>query len=277
MANGNLKLYFQLYLKLRDQILHGELESGSEFPTIENLQNQYAVSKETVRKSMNLLEKEGLVTRKQGNVSLVRQDVDLGLLNEPVTYEEAWTKTKSLQVEMLSNGWMTCPKRLKKFFKDPNIFNKEGHIYRYRILWQSEENSRRKSLMEAYLPQWRFDEFKNRNVADAEFFKEIFQNEAYSALMKVMVTIRPCFCDSESSKILGIPEGTPLFSKQKIHMDSKDRILMVTEGMITANCLTLVTLRLGETDEIVTYIKDDQEINGQVSQKAIILEANVFK
>lgn len=268
LGNGNLKLYFQLYLKLRDQIFHGDLVSGSDFPTIENLQQQYDISKETVRKALNLLEIEGLITRKQGNVAVVRQDVDLNLVNDPVTREDAWTRTKGLKLTMLSSGWEACPQRLMDIFSDPQVFNDLGQVFKCRVMWQSEDNSRRKSLMDVYIPRWQLDNYDPHTTIDEQFYFA-FQKQAYLSLMKVVITIRPCICDAESSKALGLPEGTPLFSKQKIHMDGKGQVLAITEGMITANCLRLVTQRVDKTGEIVTYIKDDQIADNRSRQPDI--------
>ena len=54
--------------KLRAQILSGELEDGSLLPKEEELREFYSVSKPTFRESMRILESEGLISVRRGNV-----------------------------------------------------------------------------------------------------------------------------------------------------------------------------------------------------------------
>lgn len=53
---------------LREQILSGELSDGSELPNQERLLDEYGVSKQAVREGLRILELEGLITVRRGNV-----------------------------------------------------------------------------------------------------------------------------------------------------------------------------------------------------------------
>lgn len=53
---------------LRNRILLGDLPDGSELPVEELLREEYPVSKPTLREAMRVLEAEGLVTVRRGNV-----------------------------------------------------------------------------------------------------------------------------------------------------------------------------------------------------------------
>ncbi|KAA3658493.1 MAG: GntR family transcriptional regulator [Chloroflexi bacterium] len=64
--------YFQLAERLRAKITSGEMNAGDQLPTEELLCRQHDVSRGTVRKAIELLQKEGFVYREQGRGTFVR-------------------------------------------------------------------------------------------------------------------------------------------------------------------------------------------------------------
>jgi DNA-binding FadR family transcriptional regulator len=54
--------------RLREQILSGEMDDGSALPTQERLVEEFRVSKQAVREGLRILELEGLITIRRGNV-----------------------------------------------------------------------------------------------------------------------------------------------------------------------------------------------------------------
>lgn len=67
-----MPLYEQLRLVLQDKILMGDSPKGSLLPTEQELCNKYKVSRITVRKAVDGLERAGLVERVQGKGTLIR-------------------------------------------------------------------------------------------------------------------------------------------------------------------------------------------------------------
>ncbi len=61
----------RIYLLLRDRIVAGELPPGSRLPGEPVLAAEHAVSRVTVRRALDLLDKEGLVQRKAGSGTFV--------------------------------------------------------------------------------------------------------------------------------------------------------------------------------------------------------------
>lgn len=61
----------RIYLLLRDRIVAGELPPGARLPGEPTLATDHAVSRVTVRRALDLLEKEGLVRRKAGSGTFV--------------------------------------------------------------------------------------------------------------------------------------------------------------------------------------------------------------
>ena len=63
--------YYQLYEKIRAQILSGQLQAQVQLPTEEELCTRYNVSRGTVRKAFDALVSEGLIRREQGRGNFV--------------------------------------------------------------------------------------------------------------------------------------------------------------------------------------------------------------
>ncbi len=66
-----LPLYYQVYASLRERIESGEYEPGSSLPAERQLVKDYGVSRITIVKAMDTLEREGFVERQQGRGTFV--------------------------------------------------------------------------------------------------------------------------------------------------------------------------------------------------------------
>jgi GntR family transcriptional regulator of arabinose operon len=76
--------YIQLADALREEILRREPSAGRRLPTESELMKQYALSRQTVRQALDLLQKEGLITKRQGSGSYIA-DRDTSASNIPGT------------------------------------------------------------------------------------------------------------------------------------------------------------------------------------------------
>lgn len=69
--------YHQIYLVLRQRISDGALQPGSSFPSEHALTREFGVSRITVRKALERLEREGAIRRQRGRGTFVNaRDVD---------------------------------------------------------------------------------------------------------------------------------------------------------------------------------------------------------
>ena len=69
--NDPMPRYYQLYASLLDRIQSGEFASGSVIPTERELGEDYGVSRITVIKALDMLERDGHVVRQQGRGTFV--------------------------------------------------------------------------------------------------------------------------------------------------------------------------------------------------------------
>jgi DNA-binding transcriptional MocR family regulator len=65
--------YKRLAALLRARIQSGELAVGQRLPSEKDLQDEYGMARETIRKAVGLLRAEGLVEVRQGHGTFVRQ------------------------------------------------------------------------------------------------------------------------------------------------------------------------------------------------------------
>lgn len=65
-------LYIQFSDKIRNMIYNEEYQYGQIFPSERELENEYAIDRKTIRKSLNILVEEGLLTRIQGKGTFVK-------------------------------------------------------------------------------------------------------------------------------------------------------------------------------------------------------------
>jgi GntR family transcriptional regulator len=69
--NSPIPLYYQLKQLLAERITKGEWHPGDMLPTEEQLQEQYGLSRTTVRQALRELELEGLISRHRGRGTFV--------------------------------------------------------------------------------------------------------------------------------------------------------------------------------------------------------------
>lgn len=62
--SSKIKLYFQLYTKLSEQILSGEIPVGTKLPSVRTLSTQLNVSRNTVTKALDDLQNDGFIVSK---------------------------------------------------------------------------------------------------------------------------------------------------------------------------------------------------------------------
>ena len=71
LTNTEVPLYEQLFILLRRVIEYGELHPGDKLPSERDLAYRHGISRDTVRKAVDLLEQSGYVHRHHGKGTLI--------------------------------------------------------------------------------------------------------------------------------------------------------------------------------------------------------------
>jgi GntR family transcriptional regulator len=73
---GKIPAYIQVAAALRRRIEIGDWQPSEKISTLEELEEEFQVARVTVRQAVDLLEREGLVTRQQGRGTFVNETVN---------------------------------------------------------------------------------------------------------------------------------------------------------------------------------------------------------
>ena len=119
LERTNIPLYVQLEQIIKSKIMTGELLSGEQIPTEKELVQTYRVSSITARQAVLKLVQEGLLLRKQGKGTFVREGVanakNIMTLNVKGDIRNVVPEGLASQdVEVLSMGLVSSPKRIAK-------------------------------------------------------------------------------------------------------------------------------------------------------------------
>lgn len=74
--------YYEIYLKLKQNIMNDYYEEGELLPSEHVLAKEYSASRETIRKALDYLSQDGLIQKKQGKGSIV---LNPRLFNFPIS------------------------------------------------------------------------------------------------------------------------------------------------------------------------------------------------
>jgi len=235
----NIPLFFQFYLTIKHKILLKELPPGSRIETLEELVEKYQVSHTTVRRALDLLERDGMLIRKRGAGTFVRQDVDL----------VDWYSTDKLPenfqliatpfiITPLRQEWIEPPLRIRNAFAgQKNVFD-NGLVFKVSRLLTDSTDYRKKAVIDRYVPAWIIkkidpDEINTLNVPG------LLSRSRGPGNIRGKQIIRPWLCDEESGRLLGLAGGTPVFQRTWFYYEKENVNLIVGEGLNNMNAFIL--------------------------------------
>ena len=119
--------YVTIYKEWKEKIESGQIAEGERLPTESSLMESYQVSRDTVRKSLNLLEQNGYIQRRRGRASLVMPKQRYTFpLSEIASFQEvnklsnAHAETEVVNLDILQDSH-----KIKKIFQQ----SVNGEVY----------------------------------------------------------------------------------------------------------------------------------------------------
>ena len=119
--------YVTIYKEWKEKIESGQIAEGERLPTESSLMESYQVSRDTVRKSLNLLEQNGYIQRGRGRASLVMPKQGYTFpLSEIASFQEvnklsnAHAETEVVNLDILQDSH-----KIKKIFQQ----SVNGEVY----------------------------------------------------------------------------------------------------------------------------------------------------
>lgn len=111
LSPGPVPLYHQLERELRTRILAREFEAGAPLPTEERICEQYGVSRITVRRALDALIAEGLITKRRGVGTFATAPADAGVRSVRLSgsLDEFLASAGALATQVLSLEEIAAP------------------------------------------------------------------------------------------------------------------------------------------------------------------------
>jgi DNA-binding GntR family transcriptional regulator len=213
MALGqNIPLFFRFYHKLKHAIIQGELEKGSKINTIEELAQMHGISQISVRKGLDLLEREGFLNKIQGWGTIVPDNVDLRLydLGTIITLKNVTPEMEQADIEALSAEWINLTPRLKKLFCLKKTASQKL-IYKLYARVHFKWKLTFRALITYYFSEnW----MREYSLDESTSPREIILNIAKwmeSTPLKIRESLLPFLCTDQHAELLGLTDGTPIF------------------------------------------------------------------
>lgn len=209
----SIPLHHQLTTTLRDAIRNGVWNLGDAFPTDKDLMVQYGVSSTTVRRSVGQLVQEGLLDRKAGKGTFVKNkpvEETLGLLTG--FFEEMSIRGFSPSAEVINLSPVeVTPKELEKI-PELSIFNNKK-------LFLIEKVQKLNNEPIAYLQSYWPYEYGSRMAAE-DLTKiglyAIAARELGLVLTKAEQTIGAGIAHKKVAQYLGVRTGFPILTMNRI-------------------------------------------------------------
>ena len=231
---GFLPLYFRLYLKLKGDILLGYIEPGDKIPTIDELHNTYGMSHMTVRKSLELLKREGLINIQQGGGAYATEKAGINLIRF-MSWQEIVSNFEYYEIQPLSHGWVNNNQRLEKIFNDGTGADNKAPFYKTELLMNDKLSPLNRGVSTYYSPKWLVDDIGESKFASEEFLYLLI--EKWPA-KEILNNIHPWVCDVEQAELLDLADGTPIFFSTYHCFDHSNKIYMLIDVFMSANTLS---------------------------------------
>lgn len=102
-GRSRMPLYAQAAGQLRLKILRGEWPRGLQIPIIEELQEEFGLSRATIREALDMLEQDGLIERHRGRGTFVRESLpERRTFALPSRWEDLVRDLETLDAQMVA-------------------------------------------------------------------------------------------------------------------------------------------------------------------------------
>ena len=238
ITEGHIPLYFQFYLRIKNDILLEEIPLGSKIPSLQQLIESYGVSLITVRKTMDLLEREGLIVRRRGHGTFVKADI--GKLTRGLRPLKDEIKSLNihdpLEFQPINEGWIEPPVRINKIFSGREDALLKGRVFNIRRIMAPRRSPYRKRLNNTFIPAWVIKQLNPKEFKKKPVIQVVCETNLWNT-MNVTETIRPWICNTEESELLGIHEGTSIFWLSFEFFTPNGDVLFYSESITNINTL----------------------------------------
>lgn len=212
-----LAFYLQVANKIKEDILTGTFKGGQSIGSQQKLCDQFGVSRITIRKAIEVLTSENLVTTIHGKGTFVKHD----------KVEQQLDELKSLTDIIKTHGYKPQVRVIKKesrktsqSFAD-SAPNDLDCLYIERV--HSLENEVI-AIAQAYIPNV-YGSKISKDELESKTIYELLENKFNIELGEADQSIEACPASQELSEILNVDVGTPLLKAKRLVFSSDNQLI----------------------------------------------------
>lgn len=210
-------LYYQIYVLIRDKILSGTYPNSTLIPTEKQLGQTFNVSRITVKRALDELAKEGLVSRQRGRGTMVTfsAPVSSSLGNMDGLLEDMLNIVMETKVQILEFDYVVAAPHVMDALKlSPDT--KVQHAVRTR-----HKDDTPFSYVITYVPEDIGRSFKRTDLKDQPILALIEKTGV--SIARARQTVTATLADGTTGPALNIGIGSPLLKVSRIVYDDDDR------------------------------------------------------
>ena len=219
-------LYQQIKGLLTRSLQAGEWKPGEAIPSETELAHRYRVSQGTVRKAIDELATENLLVRRQGKGTFVATHAE-----EQIQYRFLRLAPDDAVPRGMERHFIDC-KRIRApapIARALELKGAEGAILVRRTLAQDD---RPVVLDEIWLPALLFKGLTAERLTDyIGPMYGLFETEFGVRMIRAEEKIRAVAADASTAEVLGVPEGTPLLSVERLSFTYGDKPVELRRGL----------------------------------------------
>lgn len=208
--NSPIPFYIQVEDTIRSAIEQNQLKPGNLIPGENDLCEYFGVSRTVIRQALDDLTHEGLIVRKKGKGTFIREPKILERFGQEITgfYHEMTSRSYQIKTDVLEQEVVPADEEIAKYLSkdigDPLIL-----LRRLRYL-QDEPIL----IVSSFLPFEKCESLLEEDFTKLSLY-EYLENRMGYKLSYGQRTIEATVADSEQAKLLSIHKGDPL-----IHLNS---------------------------------------------------------
>ncbi|MBP2000321.1 DNA-binding GntR family transcriptional regulator [Paenibacillus shirakamiensis] len=220
MKRNQGPLYLQLKKVLKDRILHGIYPLGTLIPSEPQLEQEFDVSKMTVRNAVKELAQEGLIEKRSGIGTKVIRNTSLTKLSKGKRFTEILVEEgHQIRKSLIRSSWNTNEAGSALFdmfgkncLRVERLYELDGKPYIHYVHYLAPS-----------VPQAKDNELGSQSLYE-------FIEESHIVLDKFRDQFTVGMATDELAKLLSVPVGTALLKRIRYSLDATEQIMEYSEG-----------------------------------------------
>lgn len=224
LALGPIPLYHQLEQDLTARITSGEYPPGTCLPTEERLGQQYGVSRITVRKAMESMMAQGMITRRRGVGSFVAERRgSVHAINLSGSLDEFLLFAHQLTPRVVSLGLEDAPDHVAGDFS----LSHGEKVLRLELVSHSKEGPT--AHAEFFFRRHVRELLNAAEILGGEPVVRIVERKLGTRIARAMQVIEADVADETTARFLGLVTGTPLLRARRAYFDDNDDVIEIAQ------------------------------------------------